>query len=87
MEKGRSKRAAVRQRNKKFLLELLRRIRLDASVSQMELSKKLGKSQGFVSKYELGERRLDLPDLVEICDALQISLADFVKEFERARQG
>ncbi len=38
----------------------------------------------FVSKYESGERRLDLIELREICEALKISLADFVNRFEES---
>jgi transcriptional regulator with XRE-family HTH domain len=44
----------------KRLLELLRRIRLDAGLRQVDLAERLGQPQSFVSKYELGERRLDL---------------------------
>jgi transcriptional regulator with XRE-family HTH domain len=65
------------------LQELLREVRTKAGFSQVELAKKLGRPQSFVSKYESGERRLDLVELREICKALKISLTDFVKRFEK----
>lgn len=67
----------------KRLLELLRRIRLDAGLRQVDLAERLGQPQSFVSKYESGERRLDLLELREICNAVGISLAKFVRMFER----
>ena len=38
--------------------------------------------QSFVSKYEIGERRLDLIELREVCAALGVPLLEFVKQFE-----
>jgi transcriptional regulator with XRE-family HTH domain len=64
------------------LQALLRQIRLDAGFTQSELAKRLGQPQSFVSKYESGERRLDLVELRHICEAVGISLRDFVRRFE-----
>jgi transcriptional regulator with XRE-family HTH domain len=65
------------------LQRLLTETRGVAGLTQMALAKKLKRPQSFVSKYESGERRLDLVELQEICKALGISLVDFVKSFER----
>jgi transcriptional regulator with XRE-family HTH domain len=65
------------------LLRLLREKRKDAGLSQIELAKRLGRSQSFVSKYESGELRLDLVELNLICRALGISLSSFVRQFEK----
>jgi len=54
-----------------------------ANLTQVALAKKLRRPQSFVSKYEIGERRLDLVELGEICAAMGISLGDFVRKFER----
>jgi transcriptional regulator with XRE-family HTH domain len=67
----------------KQLLKLLRRIRLDAGLRQVDLAERLGQPQSFVSKYELGERRLDLLELRAVCEAVGISLEKFVRMFER----
>lgn len=52
--------------------ELLTKYRKDRSITQVELAEKLGKPQSYVSKYESGERRLDVIEFTEICEALQI---------------
>lgn len=64
------------------LLELLRQIRAEAGLRQVDLAKRLRQPQSFVSKYESGERRLDLLELKQVCIALGISLRDFIKRFE-----
>jgi len=62
--------------------DLLKQIRLEAGLKQTELAELLGQSQAFVSKYENGERRLDLLELRQICKTLGISLLEFIHRFE-----
>ncbi|MGA3172026.1 MAG: helix-turn-helix transcriptional regulator [Chthoniobacteraceae bacterium] len=64
------------------LQELLRRIRVDAGLTQTDLAERLKRPQSFVSKIESGERLLDVLELKEICDAVGIPLRDFVTRFE-----
>jgi transcriptional regulator with XRE-family HTH domain len=66
------------------LLILLRQIRLDAGLRQTELAARLGKPQSFVSKYESGERRLDILELRLVCKAAGTSLKEFVRRLEDA---
>jgi len=66
------------------LRELLREVRRSAGLNQVELAKKLKRPQSYVSKYEIGERRLDLIELREICLILGISLSVFIKRFEKS---
>jgi len=56
---------------KKFL-EILVRARVEKNVSQIELSRRLGKTQQFVSRCEVGERRLDVIEFYEWCEALGV---------------
>lgn len=56
---------------KKFL-EILVRARVEKNVSQIELSKRLGKTQQFVSRCEVGERRLDVIEFYDWCEALGV---------------
>jgi transcriptional regulator with XRE-family HTH domain len=63
---------------------LLRRIRRDAGLTQEGLAAKLKRPQSFVSKYESGERRLDVLELREICSTMNVTLMDFVTKMERA---
>ena len=67
---------------RKILRALLKQLRTNAQLTQADLAKKLKQPQSFVSKYESGERRLDILELQSICTVLEISLADFVKKLE-----
>jgi len=62
---------------------VLREARSEAGLTQSELSSRLGRPQSFVSKYESGERRLDLVELSEVCNAIGISLQELVSRIER----
>lgn len=67
----------------KILLERIRAARRAADVTQVDLANRLGTDQSFVSKYERGERRLDVVELRAICVALEIDFADFLAGFEQ----
>ncbi|MEK6798675.1 MAG: helix-turn-helix transcriptional regulator [Planctomycetota bacterium] len=67
---------------KKRFLSILRQMRLDAGLRQADLARKLGEPQSFVSKYESGERRLDVLELRQLCTILGVSLAEFVRQLE-----
>ena len=47
----------------KAFRELLRQMRVERGMTQTDLSSALGMPQSFVSKYEMGERRLDLVEV------------------------
>ncbi|MCY3811513.1 MAG: helix-turn-helix transcriptional regulator [Gammaproteobacteria bacterium] len=64
------------------LRELLRDIRTEAGLRQVDLAQRLDQPQSFVSKYEAGERRLDIVELEQVCIACGVSLASFVSRFE-----
>jgi transcriptional regulator with XRE-family HTH domain len=60
---------------------LLRNLRETRNLTQTEVARRLGSPQSYVSKYETGERRLDFVETVFVCEALGISIEDFVKAF------
>lgn len=62
----------------KAFLDRLREARVDAGVTQAELAQALGRSQTWVSKCELGERRVDVVELKEIADVLGKEVGWFV---------
>jgi transcriptional regulator with XRE-family HTH domain len=62
---------------------LLRQMRTEAGLTQTEIAQRLGQPQSFVSKYESGERRLDVLELREVCAVVGVSLADFVRRLEQ----
>jgi len=64
------------------LCAVLRATRLDRNLTQVELAERLERPQSFVSKYECGERRLDLVELGEVCDALEVPLRNLIAKYE-----
>lgn len=64
--------------------ELLRDLRVRKGVTQAQLSAALGMAQSFVSKYEMGERRLDFIEVGRICGELGIGLEAFAKSYAKA---
>ena len=67
----------------KVLLDLLKEVRVNAGLRQVDLAEKLGVPQSLISKYEVGERRIDVLELREICAALELSLDQFVQLLEK----
>jgi transcriptional regulator with XRE-family HTH domain len=69
------------------LRALLREAREAAGLTQVQLAKKVGQSQSFVSKAEQGDRRLDLIQLRTLCHALDTTLPALVADLERRLGG
>ena len=61
---------------KRHLYESLQKalihIRQSKGLTQIEIAERLGRPQSFVSKYESGERRLDVIEFLGVCQALSI---------------
>lgn len=62
--------SSIHQPEYKRLLEELIKAREKADITQQELADMLKKPQSFVSKYENGERRLDIIELTQIADLI-----------------
>jgi len=62
---------------------MLRQARLASGVTQVEVAERLGNRQVFVSKIERGERRLDVIDFFEYCEAARIDAIALLKELKR----
>lgn len=58
---------------------MLREVRLSAKMTQSELASRLSRPQSFVAKYEGGERRLDVIELIHVLRALDENPARFVE--------
>jgi transcriptional regulator with XRE-family HTH domain len=67
---------------RKRLRQLLREARIAAGLRQADVAAQLSEPQSYVSKYESGERRLDIVELWAILDALRVSLAEFARQLE-----
>lgn len=68
------------------LRRLLKALREEAGLRQLDLAEKLDKPRTYVSKYELGEKTLDFIEVRELCNVFGISLAEFVQRFEKLLQ-
>lgn len=75
-------RAAFSRRQEHFR-KLLIEARRSAGLTQVALAKKLGRPQSFVSKFERGERRLDVIEFIDVARALAIEPARIVSDLER----
>jgi transcriptional regulator with XRE-family HTH domain len=68
----------------KCFLNLLRKVREGAGLTQEQIAERLETTQSIISKCERGERRLDVVELKAWCHALNIPLTVFIAEFEKA---
>jgi transcriptional regulator with XRE-family HTH domain len=66
-----------------LFLQTLRNAREAAELTQEEVAERIDQTQSFVSKYERGERRLDIVETLAICDAIGVSFHVFVEDFMR----
>jgi transcriptional regulator with XRE-family HTH domain len=73
----------VGEQSYKRLRELLVEARKRAELTQAELSFRLKRPQSFVSKYERGERRLDVVEFGQVARALGIDPARFLGKLYR----
>jgi transcriptional regulator with XRE-family HTH domain len=64
------------------LQDLLRELRQAAGLRQVDVAKALGVPQSTVSKYESGERRVDVQELRALCAAFGITLQNFVDRLD-----
>lgn len=63
------------------LRSALTKARKTRGLTQTELAERLQRPQSFVSKFESGERRLDVIEFLEVCEALDVRAASLLKEF------
>lgn len=75
------KKIYIAQRNR--LITILREMRIKAGLTQAELASRLTKDQAYVSRYESGQRRLDVLEVREICQAIGTSLEKFARNLEK----
>ena len=61
---------------------LLIKARNSAGLTQIDLARKLARPQSFVSKYERGERRLDVIEFLEVASAIGIDPPHFIRKLQ-----
>jgi len=63
----------------KFIIEQLKKARVDAGFDQEKVAELLGKTQSYVSKIEAGQRRIDIVQLKEFAKIYKKELGYFIK--------
>ena len=76
-------RSAFSRKYKRLRL-LLAEARRAAGLRQTDLSRQLSRPQSFVSKFERGERRLDVVEFLEVAHALGVDPIQLLREIDRA---
>lgn len=67
------------------LRELLTEARSKAGLTQLDVASRVGRRQSFVSKYESGERRLDVVEYLEVCAAVHADPVKVLRQVETVR--
>lgn len=62
--------------------QMLIQERQSKGVTQTQLAQRLNKPQSYVSKYENGERRLDVIEFLEIADCIGMDPAEFIRRLK-----
>ncbi|MEA3060577.1 MAG: hypothetical protein QOJ94_358 [Sphingomonadales bacterium] len=74
-----------RERLSRRLCQILIEARETADLTQAELGKALGRTQSFVSNYERGQRKLGVPEFIQIARTLGRDPAAMVTELATKR--
>jgi len=61
-------------------LDLLIQARKEADLTQVEVASRLDRPQSFVSKYENGERRLDVVEFLDVAKAIDFDAVKLLRK-------
>jgi transcriptional regulator with XRE-family HTH domain len=71
---------AIREQCYATLTSLLRDERKKAGMTQAKLAKKLRRPQSYVSKYERGDRRLDVVEFLEVARVIGFDPNEIIRK-------
>lgn len=54
--------------------------RQEVGLTQQDVAIRLGRPQSFISKYESGERRLDVIEFLDVCQSLSVKPQSILKK-------
>jgi transcriptional regulator with XRE-family HTH domain len=74
---------SLSNKKQRVFLELLYQVRVNSGLRQVDLAAKLNVNQSFISKIESGERRIDVIELIEICESIDVNIVDFIIKLEQ----
>ncbi len=70
--------------NTKFFLKLILNARKRNGFTQKKLADILKKNQSYISKYENGDRRLDVIEFLDVAHAMNINPVEIISDLEKA---
>lgn len=75
--------SSLRSQEYALLTELLREKRIRSEMTQKAICDRLGKPKNYINKIESGERRLDVVEVYELCEAMNLGPLDVLAEFDK----
>jgi transcriptional regulator with XRE-family HTH domain len=76
----------IHSKRHKRLVELVTAERKNAGIRQVQLAKKLKKSQTWIARLEGGERRLDVIELIDLAEAIGFDAPALVAIVQQAKK-
>lgn len=70
---------SIYSKDHRYIVERLKKARVDAGLDQKKVATLLGRSQPYVSKIEAGQRRIDIVQLKEFAKIYKKPLDFFLK--------
>jgi ribosome-binding protein aMBF1 (putative translation factor) len=78
--------SSIRTKRHKHLIELVTAERKNAGIRQVQLAKKLKRSQTWIARLESGERRLDVIELIDLAEAIGFDAPAVVAIVQQAKK-
>ena len=66
----------------RILLQILKDSQKKSNLTQIDIAKKLGKNQSYVSKILSGERRIDVFELMQLVQVLDLEIVDLLQKLK-----
>ena len=61
---------------------MLKKVRLEAGMTQKQIATKMGRPQSFIAKVEGLERRLDIVEFLDLCDTIGARPSDLLRPLQ-----
>lgn len=65
-----------------YLIEALIAARKEKGLTQLQIANRLGKPQSYIAKIEGKDRKLDVMEFVELCEAIQQDPSHLIKHLQ-----
>jgi ribosome-binding protein aMBF1 (putative translation factor) len=78
--------SSIRTKRHKRLIELVTAERKQAGIRQIQLAKKIKRSQTWIARLESGERRLDVVELLDLAEAIGFDAPAMVAAVQQSKK-